>query len=115
MEGKPHREETFRLIVEAAPNAIVVIDERGEIVIVNSQTEKFFGYARDELVGRPVALLVPARFRNSHPDLRVGFFVDARAADGRRSGSVWALRKDRSEFPVEIGLNPLRTEGGCSS
>jgi PAS domain S-box-containing protein len=104
--------ETFRLIVEAAPNAIVVIDEGGLIVLVNSQTEKLFGYDRDELIGRPVELLVPERFRGTHPDRRMSFFVDARARPMGAGRDLFGLRKDGSEFPVEIGLNPIRTERG---
>jgi PAS domain S-box-containing protein len=105
-------EETFRLIVEAAPNAIVVIDESGRIVLVNSQTEKLFGYSRDELIGQAVELLVPARFRHTHPGLRSAFFVDARARPMGAGRDLFGLRKDGSEFPVEIGLNPIRTEHG---
>jgi len=105
-------EETFRLIVEAAPNAIVVIDESGRIVLVNSQTEKLFGYSRDELIGQAVELLVPARFRHTHPGLRRAFFVDARARPMGAGRDLFGLRKDGSEFPVEIGLNPIRTEHG---
>jgi PAS domain S-box-containing protein len=112
MALNPQPEETFRLIVEAAPNAIVVIDEQGRIVIVNSQTERLFGYAREELVGQPVELLVPERFRGSHPDLRRSFFIDARARPMGAGRELFGLRKDGSEFPVEIGLNPIRTNNG---
>jgi PAS domain S-box-containing protein len=105
-------QETFRLIVEAAPNAIVVIDADGRIVVVNSQTEKLFGYSRDELIGEPVELLVPERFRDAHPQQRGGFFVDARARPMGAGRDLYGLRKDGSEFPVEIGLNPIHTGRG---
>jgi PAS domain S-box-containing protein len=105
-------DETFRLIVEAAPNAIVVIDERGRVVLVNSQTERLFGYARDEIVGRTVEMLVPERFRSSHPRLRTHFFGDAAARPMGAGRDLYGLRKDGSEFPVEIGLNPIRTDRG---
>jgi protein-histidine pros-kinase len=98
--------------VEAAPNSIVVIDERGRIVIVNSQTEKLFGYGREELIGRPIEILVPERFRAKHPGMREDFFVDARVRPMGAGRDLFGLRKDGTEFPVEIGLNPIRTEQG---
>jgi PAS domain S-box-containing protein len=108
----PTSDETFRLIVEAAPNAIVVIDERGRVVLVNSQTEALFGFTREELIGQPVEMLVPERFREAHPRLREGFFGEAQARPMGAGRDLFGLRKDGSEFPVEIGLNPIRTEGG---
>jgi protein-histidine pros-kinase len=105
-------DETFRLIVEAAPNAIVVIDEGGRVVLVNSQTERLFGYPRDEIVGRTVEMLVPERFRGTHPRLRSNFFGDAAARPMGAGRDLYGLRKDGSEFPVEIGLNPIRSDRG---
>jgi PAS domain S-box-containing protein len=112
MDSATQPEETFRLIVEAAPNAIVVIDENGRVVIVNSQTEKLFGYSRDQLIGQPIELLVPERFRSAHPGQRRSFFVDARARPMGAGRDLYGLRSDGTEFPVEIGLNPIRTERG---
>ncbi|HVH99599.1 MAG TPA: PAS domain S-box protein [Enhygromyxa sp.] len=112
MHSTSPSDETFRLLVEAAPNAIVVIDEDGHIILVNSQTEKLFGYSRDELVGRLVEMLVPERFRSTHPGLRAGFFGEARARPMGAGRDLYGLRKDGTEFPVEIGLNPIRTERG---
>jgi PAS domain S-box-containing protein len=112
MHSASPSDETFRLIVEAAPNAIVVIDEGGRVVLVNSQTERLFGYARDEIVGRPVEMLVPERFRGTHPRLRSNFFGDAAARPMGAGRDLYGLRKDGGEFPVEIGLNPIRTDHG---
>lgn len=105
-------EEKFRLVVEASPNGIILIDERGRILLVNAQTEKLFGYARQELIGRLVDDLVPTRFRNAHPSHRRGFMMapEARAMGAGRE--LFALRKDGSEFPIEIGLNPIQTPDG---
>jgi protein-histidine pros-kinase len=112
IESTAHPQDTFRLIVEAAPNAIVVIDESGRIALVNSQTEKLFGYSREELIGQPVEILVPKRFRDTHPALRANFFADARARPMGAGRDLYGLRKDGTEFPVEIGLNPIRTVAG---
>lgn len=102
----------FRLVVEAAPNGMVMIDEHGVITMVNAQMERLFGYARDEMVGRPIEILLPERFRGAHPELRRGF---SRSPHTRAMGAGRALygrRKDGSEFPVEIGLNPAETPHG---
>jgi PAS domain S-box-containing protein len=112
MPASEHTDDTFRLIVEAAPNAIVVIDERGRMVIVNSQTEKLFGYSREELIGQPIELLVPERFRPNHPSRRQSFFTEPQARPMGAGRDLFGLRKDGTEFPVEIGLNPIRTAQG---
>jgi two-component system sensor kinase FixL len=107
-----HAEEKFRLAVEASPNAIVMLNRDGEIVLVNVQTEKLFGYRREELIGQSVEMLVPERFRGGHPADRAKFFAapQARAmGDGR---NLFARRKDGSEFLVEIGLNPIHSQEG---
>jgi PAS domain S-box-containing protein len=105
-------DERFRLYVEAAPNALLMIDAHGVMTLVNSQTEQLFGYSRVELLGQPVEMLVPERFRASHPGRREAFF---RAPATRAMGAgrdLFGLRKDGREVPIEIGLNPLRTEEG---
>ncbi len=105
-------EERFRLVVEAAPNAMVMINPRGQIEMVNAQAERVFGYSRTEMLGQPVEMLVPERFRGGHPALRATF---AGAANARPMGAgrdLYARRKDGSDFPVEIGLNPIETEDG---
>lgn len=106
------QDERFRLIVEAAPNAIVVVDAAGRIVLVNSQTEILFGYAREELLGSLVEVLVPTRFRAAHPQERRSFFASPRARPMGAGRDLYGRRKDGSEFPVEIGLNPIETEDG---
>src|SRR5882762_740115 len=103
-------EEMFRLVVEAAPSAIVVADRQGKIILVNNQTEKLFGYSREELIGREVDILVPLRYRVKHPSNRAEFMRDPRARAMGAGRDLWGLRKDGREFPVEIGLNPIQTE-----
>src|SRR5919108_630359 len=100
-------EERFRRVVEAAPNAMVMISGSGRIEMVNAQAEQVFGYARQEMLGQPVELLVPKRFRGHHPGLRGSFFSDPRARPMGAGRDLYGLRKDGSEFPVEIGLNPI--------
>jgi len=103
----------FRQVVEAAPNAMVMINTSGRIEMVNAQAERVFGYARAEMLGQPVELLVPGRARNHHPVLRDSFFADPRTRPMGAGRDLFALRKDGSEFPVEIGLNPIDTEDGA--
>jgi PAS domain S-box-containing protein len=104
--------EQFRLAIEAAPTGMLMMDDTGAIVLVNVQIEKLFGYPREELLGKRIEMLVPERFRSRHPDFRKAFFADpkARAMGGGRE--LYGLRKDGSEMPIEIGLNPLQTSEG---
>src|SRR5215469_457770 len=105
-------QDLFRLATEASPSGIVLVDHQGRIVLVNAHIEELFGYTRDELVGKPVELLVPERFRSQHPKYRADFVAapETRAMGAGRD--LFARRKDRSEFPVEIGLNPIHTPEG---
>ena len=105
-------EERFRLAVEAAPSGMIMADSEGRIILLNAYTEKLFGYGRDELTGQKLEMLVPERFRGKHSGLRAGYIKQPTI---RRMGvgrDLFALRKDGSEFPVEIGLTPIATDQG---
>lgn len=102
-------EAFFRILLESAPDAMIIVDETGEIVIVNAQTERMFGYDREELLGKKVEMLLPERARKSHVQRRNGYRETPRI---RQMGPGWDLigqRKDGSEFPVEISLSPVST------
>ena len=109
---RKRQEERFRLLVEAAPNAMIMVNRAGEIVMVNAQTERVFGYSRAELLGRAVEMLVPPRFLGHHAGLREAFTVDPQARPMGAGRDLFGLKKDGSEFPVEIGLNPITTDEG---
>lgn len=105
-------EQRFRATIEWAPMAMIMVDRTGQIVLVNAETEKMFGYSRDELLGQPVEQLVPERFRPQHPNYRSDFFLNPAARRMGEGRDLFGLRKDGSEFPVEIGLNPVTTHEG---
>ena len=104
--------EQFRLVVESAPNAIILVDNLGVINLINKQTEVLFGYTRKELVGKKMEVLLPSRYKSNHPNLRNHFLAAPQTRAMGAGRDLFAIRKDGSEFPVEIGLNPLETVNG---
>jgi PAS domain S-box-containing protein len=104
--------EQFRLAIEAAPTGMIMVDRAGRVVLVNAQVESLFGYGREELVGQSIELLVPVGFRGRHPGYRREFFHELRARSMGRGRDLHGRRKDASEVPIEVGLNPLSTHEG---
>jgi len=104
-------EKRYKKLLEAAPDAILEVDRQGRIVLVNVQVEKLFGYTRGELLGKPVELLIPGRFRN-HPAHRDIYFGDPVMRPMGTGLELFARRADGSEFAVDVTLSPYEAEGG---
>lgn len=108
----PLSEDTYRRVIECAPSALVMIDEQGTIILVNAQTELLFGYTREQMLGHPVEMLMPIRFRGHHCTYRAGYYRDPSPRPMGVGRDLLGTRADGSEFPIEIGLNPIATETG---
>ena len=105
-------EERFGGLLEAAPDAMIIVNDVGTIDLVNTQTEVLFGYSHTELIGRPIEILLPDRFHARHVHHRAGFFANPRTRSMGSGLQLYGRRKDRSEFPVEVSLSSLQTQNG---
>jgi PAS domain S-box-containing protein len=112
IEQRKKEQARLQAILESAPDAMVVVDTARTIQVVNSQTERMFGYPRSELLGSPIEVLIPERFREGHPDKFAAFVRDARTRPMASGLELFGLRKDGTEFPVEISLSPVEMEDG---
>jgi PAS domain S-box-containing protein len=105
-------EEQFRAAVEASPNGMLMVDGNGVIVLVNAQIEKQFGYSREELLGQPVEMLLPAALRTAHAKQREAYVAKPETRQMGQGRDLFGRRKDGQEIPVEIGLSPIQTTAG---
>ena len=112
IDAASESEAYFRTLLESAPDAMIIVDDEGKITIVNGQAEEMFGYSRDELLGHPVEMLLPERMRNVHTSHRDQFASNPSIRPMGPGLELVGLRKDGSEFPVEISLSPISTSAG---
>ncbi len=112
LSGRKKSEGKFQALLESAPDAMVIVNKFGQIVLVNAQTEKLFGYDRSELIGELVERLIPQNYSHRHTEHRNHYFEDPKVREMGAGLELYALRKDGTEFPVEISLSPLKLEDG---
>ena len=112
VRAREHADERFQIAVESSPNGMVMIDGEGRIVLVNREIERMFGYSRTELLGQGIELLVPERFRAAHSVDRTAFLKHPQARAMGAGRDLHGVRKDGTEIPLEIGLNPIKTDEG---
>lgn len=105
-------EEKFRLVMESSPNAKVVVNQQGHITLVNAELERLFGYAREDLIGQPIEMLIPEESRGQHHASRNSFLANPQKRAMGAGRDLLVQRKDGSRFPAEIGLNPVATSEG---
>lgn len=105
-------ESKAQALLETAPDAMVIVNSFGQIILINAQTEKLFGYEKNELLGRSVEILIPDRFAGKHTDHRKNFFANAKTRTMGEGQELFGKHKSGQEFPVEISLSPLETEEG---
>ena len=109
-----HNASHLQAIVDSAPAAMVMVNQQGQISLVNTEAQTIFGYKRSELLGQALEILIPERFRDAHPSKREGYLLSPEARRMGAGRDLFAVRKDGSEFPVEIGLNPIGMDDGVS-
>lgn len=103
-------EERLRRIVEASPAGLVMVDERGVIVLANNATENLFGYSHDDLLGKPIEILIPDRFQSGHPDQRQAYVANPSSRPMGGGRDLFGLHASGKEIPIEIGLTPVKTD-----
>jgi PAS domain S-box-containing protein len=111
-EALRNSEERFRLLLESAPAALIIVDDLGSMLLVNAHTETIFGYPRSELLGQSIDILLPERFGEIHQSHRADYMTAPTARLMGVGRELWGRRKDGSEFPIEVGLNAVETSQG---